>query len=438
MNFKHLAIATLLVLIAVFSFLALQPKVMVSDTTAILPAELETVTIAPIKNSDTTPVNNSLNNQATVNDGPVPIETSAGVNARTSKLEAFGKVVDENNQPLEQVLISDELSFGSVRSDAAGNYQIWIGQHAYKTPILNFLRSGYQEKRVGIAIDNSPPQSRFEINVRLEAATNTTNVLGWLGNEQGEGLADRKITIRAQPGQGSGNIYYAVISDDSGEFSFEGIRADVIYKMVIDPSEHYAGYTVEPFRVSKNTPPITILLDNLRLVDVEGLIVGTDDSPVANFGINVQNLSLDYPDRRITSDSSGFFKLRRFPVGELKLSTNAPEYFKITGLRIRENEYRNLNLAIDKGSYLLSGWVSDKFGAPLAEVRVTLDSEFSTDRYLSSSQRSMVTDSSGRFQFSDLGGIDHIITVYAGGYDIYSERHRFSSFSDTLEIRLSQ
>ena len=118
MNFKNLAIATLLILIAVFLFLAFQSTVMVSDTTAALPAEVETVTIAPIKNSDTTPVNNSLNNQATVNDGPVPIEPSAGVNARTSKLEVFGKVVDENNQPLEQVLISDELSFGSARIDA--------------------------------------------------------------------------------------------------------------------------------------------------------------------------------------------------------------------------------------------------------------------------------------------------------------------------------
>lgn len=364
------------------------------------------------------------------------ITVDSGETAR--RFEVFGRVFDANNQPIEAVLVADEIRFGSTRTNPDGSYLITLEQNKLKTPVLIFLRNGYQENRIGIATHNTPTQSSYEINVMLQAATNSTNVYGWVGNELGEGLGGRKIGIRAQAGQDAGIKYYTVISASNGDFSFEGVRSGVTYKLVIEPSKHYAGYTLEAFRVSQQTPRTTIIIDRLSLVDVEGLIVGIDNAPVANFGINVQNLSLDYPDRRITSDSSGFFALKGFPAGELKLSTNAPEYFKITGLVLRANDYPNLTLVVDKGSYLLSGWISDENGAPLEKARVTLNANFPTRGYQSYSHRSTVTDSSGRYQFSQLGGVGHKVTVYADGYTTYTVNYHFSSFSDRLDIRLSR
>jgi hypothetical protein len=363
---------------------------------------------------------------------------TADTDGSTRRFEIYGRVTDDNHQTIEGVLVADEVNFGSTRSNPDGSYQISIEQPEFKTPVLIFLRNGYRENRVGIAIHNTPAQASYEINVTLQAATNSTNVHGWVGNELGEGLGGRKISIRALTGQEAGIKFYTVISASNGEFSFEGVRSDITYKLIIEASEHYAGYTLEPFRVSQQTPRTTIILDRLSLVDIEGLIVGVDNAPVASFGINVQNLSLDFPDRRITSDSSGFFALRGFPAGALKLSTNTPEHFKIIGLSLRANDYRNLMLVIDKGSNLLSGWISDENGVPLGKARVTLNAEFSKHGYQSYSHRSTVTDSSGRYQFSQLGDIDHKLFVYAGGYATYIANYRFSSFSDRLDIRLSK
>ncbi len=355
-----------------------------------------------------------------------------------NRLEIHGRVTDENNQPIDGVLISDELHFGSTHSDHDGRYRISIEPAAPKTAVLNFLRSGYRENRIEMTPTDSQEQSEYEIDVTLLQQANSTSLHGRIGNQRGEGIGGHKIVIRAKLGQGDGSNFYGIVSDASGRFEFEGIRSGIAYRLDIEASNLYAGYSIESMTVTKDMPTIAIVLDSLNLVNIEGLIVDTDNAPVANFGINVQNLSLDYPDRRIESDSSGYFSLHRFPAGELKLLTHTPEFFKITGLNIGPDEYQNLTLTVDKGSYFLSGWISDENGAPLAKVRVSIDSEISKDLYRSYSHRSMVTDRSGKFQFSNLGGIEHRISIYASGYDTHVENYRFSSFSDQHNISLSK
>ncbi|MCZ6488274.1 MAG: hypothetical protein O6703_08880, partial [Gammaproteobacteria bacterium] len=97
--------------------------------------------------------------------------------------------------------------------------------------------------------------------------------------------------------------------------------------------------------------------------------------PVSDFEINVRNTTTNSLVRMVSTDSSGFFKLDRFPAGELQFLTPYPEYFKITGVTLAPNETRSLNLVIDKGTHYLSGWVSDQNGVPVDNAKVTLDAE---------------------------------------------------------------
>ena len=356
--------------------------------------------------------------------------------AGSGEITVSGIVSDAYNQAIEDVLVIDEFKLGSTRTDSSGWYRIKIEIPSLKLPLLNFRRTGYKEDKISLAVIKSNGRSDFELDVILEESVLSTTVDGWLGNESGVGLGGLKIEIRSRGREGTGFISYALLSEDNGEFSFEGIRSDHSYRLRIESSEEYAGYTLDPFWVAEHRSHITIILDSLRLIDVDGMIVDTDNSPIANFSITVQNLTTDYPDRIISSDSSGFFKLLAFPAGELKLSTNAPDYFRITGLSLRENEYRNLNLVLDKGAYHLSGWVSDENGAPLGKARVTLSSIFSVDAYQSFSYRSTATDSNGGFEFTRLGGQSHIVRVYAKGFKTYIQNHEFASFSDRLHINL--
>lgn len=376
--------------------------------------------------------------QATTVAAAIPHDSGGKPAMRSERFDIFGQVTDAQSRPIANVLVSDELDYGGVRTDIDGRYAITLRSRKLKTPFLNFLRDGYREQRIGIVSTNSEGQSRFEIDVKLETANNTANLEGWIGNDLGEQLGGQKIRIRASTGQGAGHVFYSVISDDNGNFSFEGIRSDISYRMEINPGQDYAGFTLESLQVSKNTQPLEIVLERLEKLNVEGMIVDVNQSPVENFEMTVQNLSLDYPDQKITSDASGFFEIREFPAGEVKLSTNAPLYFKITGLTLQPTDYRYLVLSIDRGNHFLSGVVLDDEGLALEGARVVLQSTLKTSEYQSYAYRSQVTDPYGSFSFNDLGGLELSIGVYAKGFTTHIQRFQFSDFSANLEIRLSR
>ncbi|MFT5221514.1 MAG: hypothetical protein ACI822_003140 [Gammaproteobacteria bacterium] len=371
----------------------------------------------------------------------VAVATPSTNNSETQaprQIEVFGRVTDGNNQPIQDVLVSDESQFGSVRSNHLGKYRILLTVPTFKTPFLNFLRRGFQENRIGVPVDNRPAENRYPINVHMNPAPHSTSSRGWVRNELGEGVAGQKVALRVKGGQEGGYHFYAVISDSKGEFLFEGIRSNLDYRLEIEASERYAGFILDPYRVRKFTPDATITLDSLELTTVAGLIVDSNGAPIGDFSLSVQNLSVDYPVRRISSDASGFFKLENFPAGELKFSTNSPDFFKFTGFVLDQNEYRVLTLAIDRGNYHLTGWVGDEHGMPMANARVTLKSVLARDDYHSYAHRSIVTTANGEFEFSNLGNIPHTLTVYARGYDTYIYNHRFATYSDRLDITLSR
>ena len=181
---------------------------------------------------------------------------------------------------------------------------------------------------------------------------------------------------------------------------------------------------------------IEIRLDPVTLVDVDGLIVDSNRAPVPDFEFEVHSLDARFPERRIESDASGYFRLTGFPAGEIRIATSQADYYRIKGIELDADVYENLTLVIDRGNHHLSGRVSDADGAPLARARVTLKSAFDGDGYHSYSYRSRLTDDSGAFAFADLGSHDKTLGVYATGYQSHLRRHRFSSFADHLEIRL--
>jgi hypothetical protein len=176
-----------------------------------------------------------------------------------------------------------------VRTDASGAYEIEVQRPKFKTPFLNFLRTGYQEERLSVPMDQISEEATSVLNAQLQEADHSTTVHRWIGNDLGQGLAGHAIKLRARSYPNGGSIFYVVISDKNGDFSFEGIRAGVEYRLNIEPTSKYAGYSLKTYRVSENTERLVIELDTLELVDISGMIVGTDNAPVANFSANIQN-----------------------------------------------------------------------------------------------------------------------------------------------------
>jgi hypothetical protein len=273
-------------------------------------------------------------------------------------------------------------------------------------------------------------------NPASAAAEPGTSLSGWVGTESGSGLEGIQIEIQSLGFDGEEKVTTTVTSKASGGFQLENIVPDRQYRLEIKPQRSYAGHSLDSFTTDSAEALEEITLVRIELVDAEGMIVDTDLAPVADFELSVRSLAAQFPDRVIRSDSSGYFKLTAFPAGELRIATNASDYYRIKGIKLRPDEYRNLTLIIDRGSYHLSGWVSDDNGAPLAQAQVTLKSAFATDEYHSFSYRSAVTDDNGGFEFAQLGGHRLTLGIYASGFKSSIVQHDFKSFADSVEIKL--
>ena len=352
-------------------------------------------------------------------------------------LNIHGTIDDEYDRPIENALISEEFRFHSTRSDANGRYQISVKLATFKNPVVNILRAGYREERVWIEGDDLQDGQSVKIDVSLAEAFDTTSIHGWIGNYNGEGIAAQKVRITSHGGLSLGNILYVVSSDERGDFSFEGVRSGLTYRLEVLPSTQYSRYLDDFVVVTHNTPFLKLILTSINLVDVSGMLVGSAGAPVPDFEINVRNTTTNSLVRMVTSDSSGFFKLDRFPAGEIRFSTTSPEYFKITGVTLAPDETRSLNLVIDKGIHYLSGWVSDQNGVPVENARVTLDAEIESGIAHSFSYRSRITNRTGSFNFTDLGDEIHMITVYTKDFKRKEISHQFKSPSEEIHIILS-
>lgn len=308
------------------------------------------------------------------------------------------------------------------------------------TPITRVPASTPESMQRDVAQTSSIPESMSSVKKANQPAAKPEGVAirGWVGNVSGDGLTGIKVRVENRGFDGAAIATVTAISDNIGEFLLENIVPGRQYKLEIEPAQGYAGYSLDSFSLSKADMLSNITLGAVNLVDVDGMIVDTNLAPVANFELTVRSLSAEFPDRNIRSDATGYFSLKAFPAGELRIATNASDYFRIKGLILQPDEYRNLNIMIDKGNYHLSGWLSDDNGAPLEQAQVTLKSAFTVDGYHSFSYRTTVTDSSGAFEFSELGGNNSTLGIYANGFTTYIQQHEFQSFSDTVEIRLSK
>ena len=192
------------------------------------------------------------------------------------------------------------------------------------------------------------------------------------------------------------------------------------------------------FRVTQNPGAIDIVLKKLEFVDVDGMIVDRGSTPVPDYEMYVTNVSTGMHTRKIVSDSSGFFSLRNFPLGELNLTTRGAEFFRITGLHLTKSSYQNLRLVVDRGSHYLSGWVADENGVAVAKAMVTLDRKFVEDQVEHSSYRSQRTNANGGFAFANLGDGDYHVTVYALGFRKQEFRHDFDGQSGEIFVTLAR
>lgn len=356
--------------------------------------------------------------------------------AGRKQLQISGRVLDRDGFPIAGALIAEERYFQQTRSGDDGSYRLELELPRHRYPRLHFLRSGYAGRLVKLGADDLRQNRAQDFDVVLDDSSATVSLQGWVGDEIGIGLEGARVELSATQTAERDSYYLTVFTDDSGRFEFEGVEADQNYGLSVNMAPDYPYYQDPAFRVTRNPGRVDIRLEKLRFVDIDGMLVNDDAAPVTDFEMYVTNLTTGGHNRKIASDSSGYFTLQNYPLGEISLSTRDPEFYKITGVTITETHYQNLQLRVDHGTRNLSGWVSDASGVGIEKAMVTLDREFRDGEVEHYSYRSQATDHNGAFNFPALGGSEYRITVYALGFQKHDLRYRLDGPSGELFIAL--
>ena len=186
-----------------------------------------------------------------------------------------------------------------------------------------------------------------------------SRVHGLVRNAHGIPLEGIEIVAGTHTANGIELARSSAVSDYRGEFVLEQLLPGRQYSLAITPRDDQVAYDLEPFIAGRTERLQDIVLRHVPMVDVDGMVVDVDRSPVADFEFTVGSLSIEFPPRVVKSDSTGFFSLHDFPAGEIRIATKASDYYRIQGLELRPDVYHNLILIIDRGSHHLAGWVSD-------------------------------------------------------------------------------
>jgi hypothetical protein len=352
--------------------------------------------------------------------------------------EVFGTITDSLGQPVEDALITEERYFSSATSDEQGNYRIRLDLPPNRLPTLNFLRAGFAGKRIKLTQSQLQTKQIFELDTTLIDSTETLRISGWVASDIGGALEGVRIQINALGSSESDNFYLTVFSDERGNFVLEGARATTHYRLTATLAPEYPIYIDDDFYLGSEPEQLQIQLRSLKFVNLGGMIMNSEAAPVTDFEIYINNLSTGVHTGKIVSDSSGFFTLDHFPLGEVSLSTRGADFYRISGLELTELDYTNLRLIVDRGNRHLSGWVSDENGLAINKALITLESTITEGKVEYFAYRSRSTDDSGGFIFGKVARGDYRISAFANGFEKLTITHKLRSPSDQLQLTLTR
>ena len=370
---------------------------------------------------------------------PIPApSTPRDTGGGRKQLEIFGRVIDQDGQPIDDVVIAEERYFAKTRTGADGRYRLRLELPRHRYPVLHFLRAGFASQLVKLGQQDLQQRRSHRLDVNLSPALNSVDLRGWVGNDFGMGLEGARVELGAGYSGEKDSYYLTDFSDEKGFFDFAGVRAGETYRLSVKLSPEYTVFEQEELVITQDPAPVNVILKPLEFVDVAGMVVNRAGTPVGGYEIYVTNITTGLHTRKIVSDSSGFFSLDHFPPGEIQLTTRGREQYRINGMVISSDPYQNVQIVVDHGSHQLSGWISDDSGVGVERAMVTIDLRFKRGEVEYSSYRSQSTDRDGKFVFDSLGGGEHRITVYSWGYEKQDFNYRFDGQAGEILVSLQR
>jgi hypothetical protein len=241
----------------------------------------------------------------------------------------------------------------------------------------------------------------------------TAILWGTVQTENGVRVPGAKIRLSSI----SWNSSHAVVSDESGDFLFDGLLPSPDYRISISSRGMYKRYQRQ-IEVEANETYSDVILEELAIATLAGRVVDVNGNPVAHFRLSLRSNVKPTWSRHVVTDTLGEFHIPGFPLGGYEVSSMSDLLLNITGLRFN-SDTDPVELTVDSGEYSVSGRVYDHLGNPLAGAGIFLDWTLTRGETRNFTARRTITDPGGRFSIEGLGEGLHDFLLVANRESVY-------------------
>ncbi|MEM7230581.1 MAG: carboxypeptidase-like regulatory domain-containing protein [Planctomycetota bacterium] len=352
---------------------------------------------------------------------------------RVQEIRIFGTITDESGEPISGARV---LPVGqtarSVLSDDNGEYEFTLGVVRAKTKhLVRFAKPDFSEEQVTLSSKDLERVEEHELSIVLREALDAVVVSGVVTSDIGEPVEGETVRLHSQLAR----LSVQGITDEDGRYQIDDVAPADDYRIFVRPSGAYRDYFEKNVDIRSDLD-FPIELKSLGRGTIRGKITDSRGTPIPEFTLRVQSALARTKNLEITSDASGVFELRDVPEGKLIAETRSEPRLTISGIELKSDENKEIDLIVDTGDAVLHGTVVDQNGQAVSGARVYLTWSYRSGRLRSGSSRQTLTDVNGTFRFPQLGPGKHRLNVNADGFRSSQASYDPATSAQGLDIRL--
>ncbi len=279
-------------------------------------------------------------------------------------------------------------------------------------------------------VNDNQPQSptannRLPTQDSRVITTVVTNITlsGWVGTEFGENRAGETVVLYSPYLRAR----HSVTTGISGEFIFTDLKPSWDYVLKVSPQGMFKRYAEFPIKLSFEEEVHNIVLESIPLGTVYGRIADSYGQPVAGIELFIKTREVDAWSSSVKTDVQGSFSLTGFPAGKFELAIKGEQSLTATGFNFDPVVGELITLTIDVGPYYLRGQIYDESGQTFDRARVFLNWELQENGIRIRATRQISVDSSGEFQFTELGPGNHELVISAWKAGAFGQTPKYTA-----------
>lgn len=326
-----------------------------------------------------------------------------------------GVVVNTNQQPLTNAVISHANSGASVKSDQQGRFLIRVNTANDEMFVLNFRAAGYIEKIESI----DPAKQGNAGNIRRDVVMETSGDFSLTGTVTDENInAIERAVVTVDSTQLG--ITESTETNAEGSFSVVGLRPGSDYTVSVIKNPDYEPLVQYNYELSGTTEIPPIVLNSKRTGLISGRVRSPDNSPISNFTFTAYGDKLG---KSIKSGTDGEYSFATI-AKQVKFinASNADVRIDMTGPSVAVEETKELDIVINMGPYSFEGVVVDTATQlPVQNAAVQIQWQVREAELSGTVTKEYTTSADGIYRFANLGAGNWALTVTASNYSSYSQ-----------------